>query len=42
MQVVNPRPQTPQEESVAPPATLLLIVLNLVFESGIKEVHDHS
>ena len=31
-QVVHPRPQTPQEESVAKPETLLLIILSIVYK----------
>ena len=35
--MVHPRPQTPQGEPVAKPGTILLIILNLVCKSDIKE-----
>ena len=38
-QVVHPLPQTPQSEPIAKPESLLLIILNLVCESEIKEAH---
>ena len=38
-QVVHPRPQTLQEESVAKPETRLLIKLSLVSKYDIKEVY---
>ena len=38
-QVVHPRPQTPQGESVAKPETPLLIILRAVCKCHIKEVH---
>ena len=40
-QVVHPRPKTPQGESIAEPETLRLIILSLVCESDIKEVHNY-
>ena len=40
-QVVHPRPQTPQWESVAKPGTPLLIILSVVCKSDIQEVHGN-
>ena len=37
--MVHQRPATPRRESVAKPEPILLIFLNLVFESDIKEGH---
>ena len=38
-QVVHPRPQTPQGESVAKPETPLLIILSITCKSDMQEVH---
>ena len=40
-QVVHPRPQTPQGESVAKPGTLLLIILSVVCKFDLQEVHNN-
>ena len=40
-QVVDPRPQTPQGESVVKPATLLLGILNVLCKWCIKEVRGN-
>ena len=40
-QVVHPRPQTPQVESVAKPETLMLIILSIACKYDRNEVHGN-
>ena len=40
-QVVRPRVETPQEESVAQPETPMLIIFNLVCKFSIREIHQN-